>query len=218
MPTARQKVAAQKVVENRGNVSRAMLDAGYSPNSAKNPKNLTDSKGWEELMAEFLSDEELQQKHRELLNATKVEHMTFPLGPQKTETQQAVVDKLPDELKTILDAEMAMASTDLSDEDIIELLKTVSCTVQRIVHGQTARHVYYWAADSKARKDALDMAYKLKGRYATEKVDITSHTKEVTIDDGQFDQLIRAAAARSIPAGPSGSAGPTGATGSRSSA
>ncbi len=32
-----------------------------------------------------------------------------------------------------------------------------------------ARHVYFWSADNKARDGALDMAYKLKGKYAPEK-------------------------------------------------
>jgi len=50
MVTARQKLAVDKIIENRGNVSRAMLEAGYTPATAKNPKNLTDSDGYKELM------------------------------------------------------------------------------------------------------------------------------------------------------------------------
>lgn len=52
MPTIKQKLAFDKVVENRGNVSRAMIDVGYDLTTAKNPKNLTDSKGWNELCIE----------------------------------------------------------------------------------------------------------------------------------------------------------------------
>ena len=200
MATARQKVAAKKVVENGGNVSQAMIEAGYSPNTAHTPQKLTESKGWDELMEEFLSDAELQEKHRELLNATKVEHMTFPLGP-KDDRETAILDSLAPEIKTVMEAQQALERTTLTDEEITALLSTVSCTVQRIVHGQTARHVYYWAADSKARKDALDMAYKLKGRYATEKVDVTSKGEKVNIDDNQFSQLIAAAHARGTSSG-----------------
>jgi len=200
MATVKQTTAAKKVVENGGNVSQAMIEAGYSPNTAHTPQKLTQSKGWDELMAEFLSDAELQEKHRELLNATKVEHMTFPLGP-KTDKERDVLEALPPEIKTVMEAQQELARTTLTDEEITDLLKTVSCVVQRIVHGQTARHVYYWAADSKARKDALDMAYKLKGRYATEKVDVTSKGEKVNIDDNQFTQLIAAAHARSSGSG-----------------
>ena len=42
MATLKQKAAIGKVIENRGNMGRAMLEAGYSPATAKNPKNLTE--------------------------------------------------------------------------------------------------------------------------------------------------------------------------------
>ena len=48
MPTEKQKKAVDKIVENHGNVSKSMREVGYSPNSAKNPKILTDSKGYKE--------------------------------------------------------------------------------------------------------------------------------------------------------------------------
>jgi len=72
MPTIKQRKAAQKVVENHGNISRAMLEAGYTPASAKNPKNLTESRGWNELMEEYLSDEKLFKAHEDALEANKV--------------------------------------------------------------------------------------------------------------------------------------------------
>lgn len=59
MATERQKLAVDKIIENRGNVSRAMLEVGYSPNTAKNPKNLTDSDGFKELMETYLPDDML---------------------------------------------------------------------------------------------------------------------------------------------------------------
>ena len=74
--TLKQKAAIQKVVENHGNVSRAMLEVGYDPTTAKNPKNLTTSKAWMELMEEHLPDSSLLEKHKEALNATK------PIGAQ----------------------------------------------------------------------------------------------------------------------------------------
>lgn len=37
------------MVENGGNVSRAMIEAGYSPNTAKTPQKLTQSIGFVEL-------------------------------------------------------------------------------------------------------------------------------------------------------------------------
>lgn len=52
MATQKQKKAADIIVENHGNVSKAMLEAGYTPATAKNPSNLLDSKGFVELMEE----------------------------------------------------------------------------------------------------------------------------------------------------------------------
>ncbi|MFB9654773.1 hypothetical protein [Pseudarthrobacter oxydans] len=58
MATVRQKLAAEKIVEKRGSVSAAMRAAGYTDASAKNPKNLTESKGFQELCDELgLTDE-----------------------------------------------------------------------------------------------------------------------------------------------------------------
>lgn len=68
MPTLRQKKAFKKAAENGGVVSRAMLDAGYSAMTAQDPKKLTDSKGWKELMEIYLPDDKLGRKHDQLLN------------------------------------------------------------------------------------------------------------------------------------------------------
>lgn len=56
-----------------------------------------------------------------------------------------------------------------SDEEIINILAEKNCTVRKIVHGEQARHVYFWSGDNRARKDGIDMAYKLRGTYAAEK-------------------------------------------------
>lgn len=53
MATIKQKKALAKIIENRGNVSRAMLEVGYSPNTAKVPQNLTESDGFRELCEEY---------------------------------------------------------------------------------------------------------------------------------------------------------------------
>lgn len=90
MPTIRQKKAFKHVVENHGNVSRAMLEAGYDPTTAKNPKNLTDSIGWKQLMDEYMSDSELAKKHRELLDQVKYEYFVFPKSMKDEEIQEKV--------------------------------------------------------------------------------------------------------------------------------
>lgn len=68
MATQRQKKAFANVAENGGIVSRAMIDAGYSEQTAKTPQKLTDSKAWHELMEEYMPDNKLALKHQQLLN------------------------------------------------------------------------------------------------------------------------------------------------------
>ena len=59
MATAKQRIAVSKIVENRGNVGKAMREAGYDDTTAKNPKNLTDSKGYKALLYECGLTEDL---------------------------------------------------------------------------------------------------------------------------------------------------------------
>lgn len=54
--TIKQSKAINKVVENGGNLSKAMLDSGYSENTAKTPSKLTNSKAWKQLMDDKLPD------------------------------------------------------------------------------------------------------------------------------------------------------------------
>lgn len=62
MSTQKQKLALEKIVENRGNVSKAMREAGYDDTTAKNPKNLTQSKGYKDLLRECGLTEDLITK------------------------------------------------------------------------------------------------------------------------------------------------------------
>lgn len=53
MSTQKQRKAVENMVENGGNVSKAMRDANYSIETAKNPKKLTESKGYKEILNEL---------------------------------------------------------------------------------------------------------------------------------------------------------------------
>lgn len=140
--TPRAVRTARLLSENKGlSVGAAMVQAGYSAITAANPQQLTRSKQWADLLEEFLPESDVLATHKGLLRASSLDHQTF-----------------------------AAASADLTDEHIIEMFAELNCKVRRIVHRDTgARDVYFWAADNRARKDALDMAYKLRGTYAAEK-------------------------------------------------
>lgn len=53
MATEKQKEAIDNMVENGGNVSKAMEKAGYSKKTAKTPQKLTESKGFKEICEKY---------------------------------------------------------------------------------------------------------------------------------------------------------------------
>jgi len=86
--TIKQKDAISKVVENRGNISKSMRQAGYADKTAKNPKNLTESNAWKEAMASIDYGKHLRQleeladikKNTDKDNVLKSKKMLFDIG------------------------------------------------------------------------------------------------------------------------------------------
>ena len=54
MATEKQKQAINNLVGNGGNKTKAMIDAGYSPNTANTPQKLTESEGFKEEIEPFV--------------------------------------------------------------------------------------------------------------------------------------------------------------------
>ncbi len=72
MANLRQKKVAKILMEGNGtSVSQAMKEAGYPDTTASNPQQLTRSKGWKELMDQYLPDDLLLKVHEEGLQAKK---------------------------------------------------------------------------------------------------------------------------------------------------
>lgn len=72
MATNKQKALAKKLVENpRLSMGEAMREVGYSEASAIKPSEVTESKGWQELVEKMLPDEKVLLRHAEGLDATK---------------------------------------------------------------------------------------------------------------------------------------------------
>ena len=72
MATNKQKTLARKILENPSTTevtSAEMQAVGYSPNTR--PNEITNTKGWVELMEKHLPDGRLLTKHEQLLEATK---------------------------------------------------------------------------------------------------------------------------------------------------
>lgn len=91
-PSPRAKIVFDKIFNDkelsdkggvRKSVSRAMLEAGYSKETAKTPAKLTDTDNWKYLMQEYLPDSLLAKKHKELLNKREVIFITNEEGKKQ---------------------------------------------------------------------------------------------------------------------------------------
>lgn len=136
------KLVAGKLMEDPTMaLGTAIRAVGMSEFAARNPgKAVTSSPEWSELLDSYLPQGELLETHRGLLRASKIDHLVFTAGDNP------------------------------SDEEIGEMLADVNCKVRKITHNETARHVYFFAPDNRARKDALEMAYKLRGSFAADQL------------------------------------------------
>lgn len=73
MATVKAKRAAKIKLENpRKPMGEVMIEAGFTEATSKHPKQLTESKGWQQLMEDFLPDKHLADKHREFLDSPKI--------------------------------------------------------------------------------------------------------------------------------------------------
>lgn len=80
MPTLKQKKALIEIVEKgRTSISAVMRDVGYSEKTAVDPSKLTESKGFKELLDEYIPDEEVRQAIKDGLHANKI--ITSPTEP-----------------------------------------------------------------------------------------------------------------------------------------
>jgi hypothetical protein len=94
---------------------------------------------WSELLDAYLPQGDLLETHKTLLKASRIDHLVFTRDGEPT------------------------------DDEIGIMLAEVGCKLRKIVHGETQRHVYFFAPDNKARANALEMAYKLRGSFAADK-------------------------------------------------
>jgi hypothetical protein len=75
-PTFKQKKAVKIMGENGGVASAAMIAAGYSPATAKNPEKLTKSQGFKTLGAE-IPNSLVIKKHFDLLQQKQLNYFVF---------------------------------------------------------------------------------------------------------------------------------------------
>lgn len=88
MATIKQKRAAKIKLENpKKPMGQVMIEAGYSPKTAVTPNQVTESKGWLDLMEEYLPDKHLGEKHREFLDTPRITRK-YQKGEIEYETEE----------------------------------------------------------------------------------------------------------------------------------
>jgi hypothetical protein len=76
-------------------------------------------------------------------------------------------------------------SKKLKDEEIEQLVEESGFKVINIRATMMGKMAFYSVPDSKAKKDALDMAYKIKSTYAPEKYDVKGELKVEKLEEIQ---------------------------------
>ncbi len=143
-PKTRKQKAAKKILENAGNVSAALREAGYSEAYAKNPQDFKKTKAYKS-MAEALLDaiprEEITRMHKDLLKAEQLRPINF--------------------------------NYKLKDDEVVESFAEKGYRVMNIKRFMTTATAFVFVPENDVRKGAMDMLYKVLGDYAAEKLEVT---------------------------------------------
>lgn len=103
MATVKQKRAAKiKLEDPTKSMRQVMKEAGYSQVVADNPRNLSESKGWREMMDEYLPDKDLYELHKKFLN--KKEAFVVSDGSQVGGHVEFTEQPHTDALKALIEA------------------------------------------------------------------------------------------------------------------
>lgn len=118
---------------------------------------------------------------------------------KNTKSWGALVERdLPDHLLTETHKNLLIAkkvdymlfTPEITEEEIYDLIESVGCTVKKIVNGIAGIHVWFWAPDNKSRKDATELAYKVKGKLAPERIQLEA-TGLQAMSDAELAEVIR---------------------------
>jgi hypothetical protein len=155
MGSRRAKLVYRKMSENVGkkplSTSAAMRAVGYSPSYSENPQRFLATKTAKELEKLYLPDELIAMRHAELLGAAEIQHYVFPKIKSGKGNKTASLTNA--EIKTIVES-------------------VPGCRLIYVKRDFMGAWAYFQTPDCKSRKDAIDMAYKRKGTYSPEKIDI----------------------------------------------
>ena len=163
-------VGAYIVANGRKSKAEVLREVGYSEAVATHPDRVFGNPAVRELLlGQGVDEKPAIQAVKRSLNARRVEHIAFPPFRVKADGTDENESDEGDDGQGYTTGEKR--GEQLSDKEIIELLASVNCVVRRIVHGDMARHVYFWSDKDKAQLEAADMVFNLLGSYAPKKVE-----------------------------------------------
>lgn len=164
MSTLRQKLLVKKMAENvrkkkHSPLRKIMREVGYSDSYADSPKKILKRKSTQELLEEYLPEDLVMKTHKNLLQARQIDQYEF--------------------------------DGELTDKFITEKIEeSWGCDLIKIVfieaygkHERTRKIAYYYSPNTKAQKDAVDMAHKIRGTYKAEKISIIDEFDTLTDEE-----------------------------------
>lgn len=175
------KKAILKMAENVGNggkpmaMSKALAAVGYSPSYSDNPQRFLRTKTAQELLEEYLPDELIAKRHSELLDAGEIQHYLFPSIKETVVEEEKEPQPNGGALKRKKKKPAKhIKKMELTNEEIKMIVESVpGCRLIYVKRDWTGAWAFFSSPNTRSRKDAIDMAYKRKGDYAAEKVELT---------------------------------------------
>lgn len=130
MATIKQQKAIKIFSENLRNgnaksMGEVLNEAGYSDSVSKKPKEVTNTKGWQELLEEYFPDRDIAVLHKEILN--KKEYVVLETGESLVQPHRDAIRAL-DLLYKVKGKYNALVSEDengfrrMSDEELDSLI------------------------------------------------------------------------------------------------
>ena len=80
------KVKGQKHIS----LGRLLRESGYSYQASRTPSRIVGTKSFQELLEKYLPDKDISKVHKGLLNASKIDHIVFPLSMSDKEMKKVV--------------------------------------------------------------------------------------------------------------------------------
>lgn len=175
----RRDIAIQTWLEKGGSKADALRKAGFSDSVVDKPSKVFNTEyamGVLERAGVDL-DGALKQLNRKV-TSRKLEHLTFPPFNEEKHDKSINGDISDDLVGDLNDTDSGVFENtgkkhgeQLTDDQIREMLLEVNCVVRKIVHGDNARHVYFWSDNDKAQLEAIEKIINLHGLYAPKKTE-----------------------------------------------